>query len=263
MWCHKIFGRKMRAHSAERVVEEMARFTKTYGVDEVEFLDDTFNFSPKRVLDIADGMKAANLKLRLSFPPALRGDILTQDVVDALADAGTHLCALSLETGSPRLQKLMGKHLDIPKFLKAVEMVAKKNILIPGYCMMGFPTETEEELQMTIDIACASRFHTASFFTVTPFPGSPLYEFAQQNCPEKLAAFRYDSLDFSAMQGNLTDLPDGVLFAYQRKAMRKFYSRPSRIYHFLRAYPRPELLPVYVPIFLHRATKGLFSRIAK
>jgi radical SAM superfamily enzyme YgiQ (UPF0313 family) len=247
MWCHKIFGRRIRMHSAERVVEEMDHFMKMFGVDEVEFIDDTFNFDVKRVLDIT----------------AVRGDILTQEVVDALADAGTYLCAFSLETGSPRLQQFTGKRLDIPKFLKAVEMTAKHNIFIPGYCMMGFPTETEEEMQMTIDVACASRFNTASFFTVTPFPGTPLFDYVLKNYPEKLDSFRYDDMDFSAMRVNLTDYPDSVLYAYQRKAMRAFYSSPTRVYRMLRAYPRPELLPVYAPIFIHRATKGMLSRFWK
>lgn len=259
MWCHSIFGRKIRMHSPERVVEEIEYLSKRYNINDFEFLDDTFNFNPKRVVEISELIRKKGIKTKLAFPTAIRGDIVTEEVVEALYSVGTYLCGYSLETGSPRLQQFTCKRLNIPKFLQAVEMTANKNIYITGFCMMGFPTETEEELEMTIETACKSRFHTASFFTVTPFPGTPLYEWVKANRPEKLAKLNYNNMDFSAMKVNLTDLPDEVLFSYQRKAMKRFYADPVRIYRLLRAYPKPLFLPYYIPIFIHRATKGLWN----
>ena len=69
--------------------------------------------------------------------------------------------------------------------------MAKKNVYTNGFCMMGFPTETEEELQMTIDTATNSMLHTASFFTVIPFPGTQLFEWLKQNKPEKIKNLNY------------------------------------------------------------------------
>ncbi len=259
MWCHSIFGKKIRMHSAERVVDEIEYFGKKYNIADFEFLDDNFNFNPKRVIDIVELIHKRGLKTEVAFPTAIRGDIVTQEVIDAIHSIGTYLCGYSLETGSSRLQKFTCKRLDIPKFLKAVEITAKKNIYITGFCMMGFPTETEEELEQTIAVACKSRFHTASFFNVTPFPGTPLFEWVKENRPEKLEKLNYNNMDLSAMNVNLTDLPDEVLFAYQRKAMKRFYADPVRLYRLLRSYPKPLLLPYYIPIFVHRATKGLWN----
>jgi len=95
---------------------------------------------------------------------------------------------------------------------------------------------------------------------VTPFPGTPLYDMVQRTHPEKLEHLDYNRMDFSAMKVNLTDLPNEVLYRYQRLAMRKFFLNPRRIASLLRAYPKPLQLPVYAPFFLHRATKGLFER---
>ncbi|HEO70582.1 MAG TPA: B12-binding domain-containing radical SAM protein [Candidatus Hydrogenedentes bacterium] len=260
IWCHKIFGKRIRLHSAERIVEEVDYFKRQYGVDDFEFLDDNVNFKAERMVAFTEALHERNLKLQLAFPTAVRGDLMTDEVVDALADAGMYLCGYSLETGSTRLQKFTGKHLDIPKFLDAVARTARRHVYITGFCMMGFPTETEKELQRTIDVACASKFHTASFFTVTPFPGTPLYDMVQRTHPEKLEHLDYNRMDFSAMKVNLTDLPNEVLYRYQRLAMRKFFLNPRRIASLLRAYPKPLQLPVYAPFFLHRATKGLFER---
>lgn len=260
VWCHNIFGKSIRMHSPERIVEEIAQHKRTYGVDEFEFLDDNFNFNSDRVIRFTELLQRQNIKVKLAFPTAVRGDIVTQEVVDALTDAGMYFCGFSLESGSPRIQEYTCKRLNIPRFLKGVEMTAAKRVYVQGFCMMGFPTETEEELRQTIDVACHSQFHTASFFTVTPFPGTPLYDLVQRTCPEKLKGIQYNDMDFSGMRANLTDMPDETLYAYQRLALRKFFMNPNRIARILRDYPQPLLLPNYIPIFLRRATKGIFTR---
>jgi radical SAM superfamily enzyme YgiQ (UPF0313 family) len=123
--------------------------------------------------------------------------------------------------------------------------------------MLGFPTETEEEIRQTIDTACASPFHTASFYTVTPFPGTTLYDLVKERNPDKLKGLRYDDMDFSGMRVNLSDLSDDKLFYCQRAALRRFYGNPRRLMRLVRNHPQPWMLPAFIPIFLYRATKGI------
>ncbi|HPX86269.1 MAG TPA: hypothetical protein PKZ59_06235, partial [Candidatus Hydrogenedentes bacterium] len=69
----------------------------------------------------------------------------------------------------------------------------------------------------------------------------------------------YNDMDFCTMHVNMSTVTDERLFYYQRKAARTFFFKPSRIYRILRDFPQPHLLPLYVPIFLNRAIKGIFS----
>lgn len=257
IWCHKIFDKKIRMYSPERVMEEIAFYHQRYGVTDFEFLDDNFNFYPDRVLKFCDMVKTSGIRTRFAFPTGVRADLLTDQVIDALIDVGMYQCSFALETGSPRLQRFTNKAMDIGKLLAAGERVVARNVYGNIFCMLGFPTETEEELRQTIDTACNSPFHSASFYTVTPFPGTLLYDYVKEHQPEKLAAIRYDNTDFSGMPVNLTDIPDDVFFAYQRSAMRRFYINPKRMYRLLRSHPQPHLLPAYFPIVLYRFTKGL------
>ena len=258
-WCHRIFGKRFRAHSAERMAEEIAYYVRTFGIDDVEFLDDVFNLDHARVIEFSELCRRRNIEIKIAFPNAVRGDILTQEDVDALADAGTYFCSFALETGSPRLQELTEKRLNIPRFLEGIEMAVKRGIFANGFNMLGFPTETEAEMQQTIDVARHSKLHTASFFTVTPFPNTPLYDYVLENCPEKIADLSYDRTDFSRIPVNLSDVPDEILFYYERKANRQFFMDPIRLARILRDFPQPHLLPLYIPIFMNRVTKGLFS----
>jgi len=223
MWCHSIFGKKIRFCSPERIIEEIEWLNHKYGVNEFEFLDDNFNFNKQRVIQFSELVRQKGLNIKITFPNAIRGDLVTEDVAEALCSAGTYMSSFALETGSPRMQKFTCKNLDIPKFIKGIEIMVNKGVYANGFCMMGFPTETEEELQMTIDVATNSMLHTASFFTVIPFPGTPLFEWLRQNRPEKLKKFDYMNIDFAGAKINLTDLPDDVLFYYQRKANRQFF----------------------------------------
>jgi radical SAM superfamily enzyme YgiQ (UPF0313 family) len=260
IYCHKVFGKSFRAQSAARVIAEIEHYQRAYGVNDIEFYDDTFNYDPHRAIEFCQSALQRNLKLKIAFPNAIRGDILTTEVVDALADAGLYYTACALESGTPRIQKYMGKNLNIPRFLEGVEKLVKRRVFTYGYMMLGFPTETEEDLQRTIDVACGSKLHTASFFTVTPFPGTELYARVQQDHPEKLVGVNYANKSYSGMMVNLSDVPDNTLYRYQRKAWRTFYLNPVRMARIARSYPNPSYLPSYIPMLVRLLAKGLFNR---
>jgi radical SAM superfamily enzyme YgiQ (UPF0313 family) len=257
IYCHGIFGKRFRGQSAERMAAEIEHFVRRYGIQEIEFLDDMLNHDPQRILDFADLAKKKNLKLRINLPNSLRTDILTEDVIDALVSTGLYHASFALESASPRIQKLMQKNLNIPKFLNNVDLATRKGVFANGFTMLGFPSETEAEIRMTIDTACESSFHTATFFTVTPYPSTVLYELAKQTAPEKLASICYDDKDYHDIEVNFSDLPDDQFFAYQRWAWRRFFRSPKRIYRIVRDYPQRRYLPYYIPTYLRRRLKGL------
>ena len=180
----------------------------------------TFSTSTaKRVLEICDLIAKRNLKLRINFPNAVRTDALTEEVVDALVGAGLYHSAFALESGSPRIQQFMRKHLNIDKFLQGVRWATDRGVFAHGFAMLGFPTETEEDMQATLDVACNSRLHTATFFTVVPFPGTELYAYVAKHAPEKLKGINYDDSEYTGSRINLSEVPDEVLFGYQRAGL--------------------------------------------
>ncbi|MFA7692439.1 MAG: B12-binding domain-containing radical SAM protein [Candidatus Hydrogenedentes bacterium] len=257
-WCHNIFGRKFRFHTPERVVAELSRFTQEYNINDVEFIDDCYNLRRERVLEIADLIAQKNLKLKIAFPNGVRADLIDETMMDALSQSGIYFCSFALDSASPRIQKLTHKNLDLDKFLHAVELASAKRVFTNGFMMLGFPEETEEEMQATISMATNSRLHTASFYTVTPFPGTPLFDYARIHYPDRLQILDYSNMDFCTMRTNISAVPDKTLYYFQRKANRNFFLKPNRLYRILRDYPQPQLLPLYLPIVLDRMSKGLF-----
>ncbi len=255
MYCHNVFGRGFRGHSVERILEEIKCAKSRYGADEIEFVDDCFNLDRKRLMDYSQRLCSEIGPIKTAFPNAIRADILDDETADALTNAGMYYTALALESGTKRIQKLIGKRLDIEKFCNATALCNERRVFTNGFVMLGFPTETAREMEETIRVAADSKLHVASFFRVTPFPNTALFAYVKENAPEKLNEVHYNDMEYWRVKVNLADVEDAVLDRYLGRAYREFYFRPGRIVRILRDYPRPFLLPAYVGMFMKRVLR--------
>lgn len=254
-YCHHIQGKAFRPHSAERIVEEIEHYQRAFGIRDVEFLDDIFNLDRRRVLDFCDLARRRGLRFKIAFPNAIRGDILTEEVVDALTETGLCFTALAVETASPRLQTLIGKNLKLDRLLQGLDWLTQRRVYASGFFMLGFPTETEEELQLTIRTACNAPFHYASFFIVMPYPKTELYRQARELCPDRLRDLDYRDREYQNVRMNLSEVPDRRLWSLRGQAYRRFFLNPQRIYRLLRDVPYSPGLPhmaAQLPLFLKR-----------
>lgn len=263
IYCHDVFGKKFRAQSAERVIAEIECLQQRYGIEEFDFMDDIFNLDKSRVFRFSELATQKNLKLKLSMGNGVRTDILTEEVVDAMVDAGLFVCGFALESGSKRIQKLIKKNLNIEKFLAGVEMMVRRRVYSYGMNIFGFPTETAEEMRMTIDTAVNSWLHQAFFFKATPYPSTALYDIAMEMFPERMKNIDYANHDYQfAPVVNLSAVSDEEMTYLGRHAIRSFYLRPSRLYRIARDFPKPHVLPRYLPGAFRMAfskDKGLFQ----
>jgi anaerobic magnesium-protoporphyrin IX monomethyl ester cyclase len=257
IYCHDIFGKRFRAQSPERIVDELEHYVRTYGIKEVEFFDDIFNLQGRRVIEFSELVRRRNLRVSLYFPNALRTDILTPEVAEALADAGTRMSAFALESGSPRIQQLIQKNLNIPKYLDGVAMLAKRRIFTYGFVMFGFPTETEADMQMTVDVLRRSQLHAVYAWIVTPYPKTELFDVAMRLHPERMAGIELAGADYMRYPCvNLSEVSNENLAAYMRKAYSALFLSPSRALRIVRDFPRPWAVWRYAPGVFESLTRS-------
>ncbi len=238
-FCHNLFGTRYRTRSADAVLDEMFYLHRRYGVEELEIHDDAFNMDLRRLAAICDGLQRAGSPMLISFPNGLRGDRLPREALEQLAAAGTHHLALSPETATPRLHDLLGKRMDLDKLHQAALDCDDLGILTLGYFMLGFPTETEAELQATIDWACKSPLHTASFFNVVAFPGTPLHDLALAHGKDPSG---WMQAQYTSGLVNFSTVDDRRFQAIFQSAYRRFYLSPRRIRAIWRATPHKGVL---------------------
>lgn len=241
-YCHNLFGKRFRGRSVEGVIDEIREIERVMGVKELEVLDDICNFDEPRLQGILEGLLRRNMHPVLSFPNAVRADLISPETIDLLQRVGAGEVSIAVETASPRLQALIRKGLDLEKVSKTIEECANRRILTRGFFMLGFPTETEEEMRSTIDFACRSPLHLALFFTVNPFPGTELYrqfvEAGKLGSSERTVDYEYYGAPF-----NGSEVPDARFRWLYRSAYYRFYLNPVRVARILRDRRRLNDLP--------------------
>lgn len=232
-YCHSIMGKRFRARSAENVLAEMEILIKTYHIYDFIFQDDIPNYDKDRIKAIFMGIIDRHWQVHLYFTNGMRSDMLDEELIYLMKKAGTSEIAIAVETASPRLQKMVKKNLNLDKVKKMIDICVDSGMFVLGLFMLGFPTETEEELKATIDFACQSRLHEALFFLVTPFEDTELYQQikALGRVPVNL---RPEDYDYHAMPYNLSNIPDKRLHRLYTMAWIKFYFNPIRIIRILR-----------------------------
>ncbi|TKJ39031.1 hypothetical protein CEE37_11440 [candidate division LCP-89 bacterium B3_LCP] len=233
-YCHKLFGKKVRRHSIKYIVDQISYLHHEKGVEEIEVVDDIFNVDPEWTRDFALAIKERNLKLNFSFPNGLRADRMTEEIIDDLVDIGTYRVVYAIETGSPRVQKAIRKNVDLDKARKYIEYTANKKISIGAFFMIGFLDETEEEMKQTINFACSNRISTASFFILTPFPGTEVYEQAKER---NLQVEGANYTHYYALSANLSKVPEKKLLRLRLFAYLRFYGNPFRLVRMFRTTP--------------------------
>ena len=242
IYCHKLFGKKYRARSPENVIEEIETLVSRYGIKSFEFVDDCFNLDRGRVSRICDEIIARKLRLTLAFPNGLRGDLLDHALLKKMKEAGTLEIGVAIETVTPRLMKMIGKNLSLEKVSRTIDDARNLGIPCDGYFMLGFPTETEEEMRDTIRFAVKSNLLYAHFMIVTPFLGTVLAE----RYKEKVAPFQKElgllSL-YDVSKHQMSDVPTETVAKLQRDANREFYVNVQRILRILWATPQKRKIP--------------------
>jgi radical SAM superfamily enzyme YgiQ (UPF0313 family) len=159
-YCNTFAGKTARLRSAENVVAEMEQLDREYAIQDFYVVDDIFNINRTRTKEIFRMVIRRGYDWRLYFVNGLRADLMTFELVDLMVDAGTVWVTYALESGSPRIQKLVKKNLHLERAIDIINYSQDRGMVVNVNTMYGFPTETAAEAQQTLD--CLARLHMPS-----------------------------------------------------------------------------------------------------
>jgi tRNA-2-methylthio-N6-dimethylallyladenosine synthase len=121
----------------------------------------------------------------------------TDDVIDAMAATPNVMPSLHmpLQSGSDRVLKAMRRSYRSERFLGIIERVraAIPDAAITTDIIVGFPGETDEDFEATLDVVRAARFSSAFTFQYSKRPGTPAAELPDQ-LPKAVVQERYERL---------------------------------------------------------------------
>ena len=249
-YCHKLWPKKHIPRSAENIFAEVKQFYDL-GIRRFSFVDDIFNYDNQNSSRFFNLIIDNGLDVQLFFPNGMRGDLLTPGYIDLMVKAGTVNLALALETASPRLQKMMGKNLNIEKLRDNIEYICSNypQVILDVFSMHGFPTETEEEAMMTLEFITGIKWiHFPSASILKIFPNTEMEEVALENGISPEAILQSEDLAYHELPGTLP-FDKNVSLKFQSLFLNQYVLSKERLLHLLphqmKVLSRDELVQKY------------------
>jgi anaerobic magnesium-protoporphyrin IX monomethyl ester cyclase len=164
-----------------RVGEELERLWRRYGFEDVNFQDETFFTTPKRVAAIAEEF----LRRRVDFTWTAtmrsdQGSRLDEELLALCRRSGLRRVMVGVESGSPEMLEAIDKDITLDQVFDSAAKCLRHGIAVLYNLIVGFPGETPETLAATLEVGKRLRALSPSFelavFYYKPYPGNPLAE---------------------------------------------------------------------------------------
>ncbi|MHB8968755.1 MAG: B12-binding domain-containing radical SAM protein [Thermoleophilia bacterium] len=225
IYCFQMKGeRRIRFHSVERVVREVEELVNRHGFREIRFLDETFTADRERALAILRGFKEKNLKF--SFYVSSRVNTVDYELLREMKKAGCWAILYGAESGVQKNLNTMKKGITLEQTRAAVADAKKAGLKVYTPFIIGIPGETYEEALATIDFAIELDPHYANFHSMTPFPGTELYEKIDEY---GTMSMNTDDYTFEGAAFVPYTMTREQIDELRTIGFRKFYSRPKFI----------------------------------
>lgn len=227
-FCSKnVWGKVYNVFSADYVIKHVKHLQDEFGVQYIQFYDDSFTVHPKRIAEICKGIEP----LKITWSCETRVNLVNYEMLKQMKKGGCLLIGFGIESGVQRILDLLTKGIKLQETRKAIELCDKIGIETSGYMMMGNPTETREEIQQSVDFVKSIPLNYVQWSICTPYLGTQLYKDAMKAgtvLPENWDEWVYVSLQ--ALKEEKTPMilatdrfTSEELIEIQRKAYQQFY----------------------------------------
>ena len=234
----RLFGNVVRTRSAESVIEELKYLKKRFKINSFFFDDDTFAFNRKIILELCDLM--IKEKLDLIWGCNIRADLVSEDLLLKMKEAGLKKLAMGVESASQRiLDKIYNKGITIKQVENSIDIIDKVGLECRGYFMIGAPTETVDEIKQTIKLSKRLKINEATFSITTPLPSTTLYDRTKHMIDKDVGEFDYYK---TPVYKGKDILSSGKLKWLKRRALLEFYLSPRMIWRTIKSFVNPPQL---------------------
>lgn len=173
-------GKSFRARTPENTVAELEQWFNK-GWRHFQFNDDVFNIRRERVMAICRLIRERGLRITWELYNGIRANIVDEEMLVAMKDAGCVLISYGCESGNPEILRVIRKGLTLEQVRHAVELTHRVGIRCSVNFIVGHPKETYEQAMDSVHFARSLPATFVNFYNNTPYPGTTLYEWITQN----------------------------------------------------------------------------------
>jgi len=230
LWPQIMYGHRQRFRSVDNVLSEIKYLVDRYGVRELNIDDGTFTTNKARVIEFCQKLRGAGLKLIWTCNG--RVDNLDDEMLSEMKQSGCKMIRLGVESGSQEVLDKIRKGLTLRQIEDGVRLVKKHGIQALGGFMFGFPYDSRESVEQTIQLAKKLSPDQVQFSISMCYPGTSLYEYAGSNNLLLAKSFKEFDMTYGPVVKTL-DMERDDLKNILARAYREFYFRPAFVWQTL------------------------------
>lgn len=210
----------IRYRSVASVMAEI-ELVLSQGYREIKFIDDTLAADYDRAMEITRQIRARGLDFTW-FASACVNQV-DKPLLQAFKDAGCWAVLFGAESGVQKDLNTIRKGITPGQIRKAVQAAKEVGLTVYTPFLFGIPGQTFADGLQSIEFACELDPDIANFHSVTPFPGTELYDNIEKygTISEDLADFSYQGAAFIPYSMTREEI-----WQLRQIAFRRFYSRP-------------------------------------
>ena len=173
----QMWGQKVRWRSTEHIMDEVMNDARDYKIGELHIQDDSLTANKKNLYSLCDALEKLGLPWCTPNGTKVNYHFKKHDeMYKKMHDSGCYQITLACESGVQRvLDDVINKRLPLETIYPSIEQAKAAGMLVHTYWILGYPGETFEEMQQTIDFAMNSGADSFTFSILSPLPGTPIY----------------------------------------------------------------------------------------
>ena len=247
------WGRRIRFRSAQNVADEIEYVVSKYKSEYIVFADDELTAGRKFVYELVAELRKRGIDL--PFACGARVDHLTRNYLEFLYKNNCTAIYVGVESANQATLDKIGKKITIEQVKRAFQWKKELGGFMAGSFILGFPWETIEDMKRTVEFAIRLDPDYAQFTVLTPYPGTPLFNYAKQHGLIEDWNWEHYTTIRPVMRGfHFTRQELGRMLKY---AYRRFYLRPSFLYRELRAGRLKDLFSIIMREVVSMAKEAL------
>ncbi len=165
-------------------VRRVGELVDAYGIDAVAFHDEEFAIDPRRVRTLAEAFKSefgGRDRFRWWIQARMDSLLRLKDHLPLLVESGLESLQPGIESGSNRILGLIKKKETVALYLEANRALGEVDLRPLYNFMLGFPTETLDEMKATLNLAVRlleenPKAMVSGVYVAVPYPGTELYD---------------------------------------------------------------------------------------
>ncbi len=219
-------SRGMRFWSADFMLGEIEKLAKM-GVETLRLSDEMFFLNRRYYNPLLEGIIDRGIKLNMWAYSRI--DTVRQDRLDLFKRAGINWLALGVEAGNQTVRQEVskGSFQDI-NIRDVCKTVRDSDINIISNYIFGFPEDTHETMQETLDLALELNTEMANMYPCQALPGSPLYSQARKlgwELPSSYEAYAFLSYESEPLATKYCSAADVLKF--RDAAWQTYFTNPD------------------------------------